>query len=199
MKNNKKIKIKSSGFTLVELLISVAIFLAAITVSVSVFVGALKNQNKMTEIMSVNNNVSVALEQMARKIRTGYDFDPDIGSASSLSFTNGLTTSEDIRQTTFSLSGGKIVETGSGGSSDLTSSNVIVKNLVFRVSRFGTSLDYFCSPWRITILMEITSKNLEGKIPSTHIQTTVSSRVIPKEIKYTDPSFHNKYLVCKEI
>lgn len=62
------------GFTLVELLVSIAIFSILVTIGVGGFVHALHTQREIAGLISAQSNASVALEQMAREIRTGYLF-----------------------------------------------------------------------------------------------------------------------------
>jgi len=80
------------GFTLVELLVAMSVFIIVLTLAVAVFVNALRSQRFLTKLMAVNNNAGLVLEQMAREMRTGYKF---IGSAScspSISFSNSQDT-----------------------------------------------------------------------------------------------------------
>ena len=62
------------GFTLIELVVAIAVFAVIVSVAVGGFVGALRSQRQVSALISVNNNVSLALEEMAREIRTGRNF-----------------------------------------------------------------------------------------------------------------------------
>ncbi len=62
------------GFTLVELLITVALFTIIIAIAVGTFTNALRTQRQVSSLISAESNVSLSLEQMARDIRTGYLF-----------------------------------------------------------------------------------------------------------------------------
>jgi prepilin-type N-terminal cleavage/methylation domain-containing protein len=68
MKDTKK------GFTLIELLITVGLFTIIITIAVGGFTNAIRTQRQVSSLISAQSNVSLALEQMARQIRTGYLF-----------------------------------------------------------------------------------------------------------------------------
>jgi len=174
-----------TGFTLVELLVSMSVFLILLVVAIGIFVNGLRDQRHLTDLMAVNNNVGIVLEQMAREIRTGYNFEVS-GDCETLEFVNGQKTTEgDESYTTYTLSGGTINRNEDGGiSGPLTSSNVLVKNLCFSLEQHGTaSIIKDCNPWRITILMEVETRNSGSNAKKSYIQTTVSSRVLPIEIE----------------
>jgi prepilin-type N-terminal cleavage/methylation domain-containing protein len=63
-----------SGFTLVELLIAVGLFVIIISIAVGGFINALRTQREVSSLIATQSNVSLALEQMTREIRTGYLF-----------------------------------------------------------------------------------------------------------------------------
>jgi prepilin-type N-terminal cleavage/methylation domain-containing protein len=66
--------LKKSGFTLVELLITIALFTIIVSIAVGGFTNALKTQRQVSSLIATQSNVSLALEQMTREIRTGYLF-----------------------------------------------------------------------------------------------------------------------------
>ena len=76
----KKSKIKNQkskflkGFTLVELVMAMSIFVILISIAAGGFVNILRNQRLVIALMVVNDNMSLSMEQMAREIRTGYNF-----------------------------------------------------------------------------------------------------------------------------
>jgi len=85
--NNKKLMTNNShykssvishksqaGFTLVELIVAMSIFLIAIVIIVGAFIRSLRTQRIVNHLMAVNSNTSLVIEQMAREIRTGYEF-----------------------------------------------------------------------------------------------------------------------------
>lgn len=69
-KNLKKLK----AFTIVELLVAMGLFVVLIGISTGGFIKALQTQKAIVGLMEANDNANLALEQMAREIRTGYNF-----------------------------------------------------------------------------------------------------------------------------
>ncbi len=62
------------GFTLIEMLVTVGLFVIIIAIAVGGFTNAIRSQRQVSSLISTQSNVSLALEQMARQIRTGYLF-----------------------------------------------------------------------------------------------------------------------------
>jgi len=62
------------GFTIVEVLVAIAMFSVILSVAMGSYLRILKNQGFLTAVMAVNDNVSLAVEQMVRDIRTGTGF-----------------------------------------------------------------------------------------------------------------------------
>jgi prepilin-type N-terminal cleavage/methylation domain-containing protein len=62
------------GFTLIELMVSVAIFTIVATISLGALLAMAQADTKSENISSVVNNLNAALESMTRNIRTGYDY-----------------------------------------------------------------------------------------------------------------------------
>ena len=65
-----------TGFTLVETLVAVGLFSILIAVAVGGFTDALRAQRQISSLIAAESNVSLAVEQMTREIRTGSDFCP---------------------------------------------------------------------------------------------------------------------------
>jgi len=72
MKKINKISIK--GFTIAELMISMGIFIVAISITTTVFIRALKVQREIVAYAEVNDALQLSIEQIAREIRTGHNF-----------------------------------------------------------------------------------------------------------------------------
>jgi len=185
------------GFTLVELLVAMSVFIIVLTLAVAVFVSALRSQRFLTKLMAVNNNAGLVLEQMAREMRTGYKF---VGSASCsplISFSNSQdtdSTGTGDATTEYRLVNGSIQRTESGaadssknGTVTLTASNAVVRDLCFRVVQYsGNGSPQECNPPRIVLTMRVGANGAGASVPDTSLETTVSSRILPVEIR-NDP------------
>src|SRR4051812_39727119 len=78
------------GFTLVELLVAITLFSIAISIAIGGFVRALRTQRELISLIAANSNASLAIEQMAREIRTGTSFDY-VGCGEAAKICDGLT------------------------------------------------------------------------------------------------------------
>jgi prepilin-type N-terminal cleavage/methylation domain-containing protein len=71
MKNNVQ---APKGFTLIELMVSVAIFAIIMVISLGALLSISAADRKAETVESVMNNLNFAVESMTRTIRTGYDY-----------------------------------------------------------------------------------------------------------------------------
>jgi len=62
------------GFTLIELMVSVAIFSIVMTMSLGALLSIIAAERKAETLKSVVNNLHFALDSMTRSIRTGYGY-----------------------------------------------------------------------------------------------------------------------------
>lgn len=62
------------GFTLIELMVSVAIFAIIMVISLGALLSISAADRKSETVESVMNNLNFAVESMTRNIRTGYDY-----------------------------------------------------------------------------------------------------------------------------
>jgi prepilin-type N-terminal cleavage/methylation domain-containing protein len=83
--NIKKIS-HSHGFSLIEILISLAIFALVVTAGAAAILSSISANQKAQSLNSVITNVNLALESMAREIRLGSNYVAGSGNTS-LSFT----------------------------------------------------------------------------------------------------------------
>ena len=170
------------GFTLIELLVAIGLFSVVVSISAGGLVQAFRTQRQAAALISANSNVSLALEQIAREIRTGYDFCKTVNcpNQNQLFFKNAKKQS-----VAYCLIGGSIQRavgavTCSGDTfRKITADNVEVKDLRFRVlwqyPPGGAPGDNF-QP-RIIISVGVTSKEASLKDHAVYIQTTVSPRL----------------------
>lgn len=70
----KKRIIKNRGFTLVELMVSIAIFAIIITMSTGAILILIDANAKAQALYQATSNVSYALDFMSREMRMGYDY-----------------------------------------------------------------------------------------------------------------------------
>ena len=63
-----------AGFTLVELLVTIALFSIIVSIAAGGFVRALRSEREVSAMILSESNVSIALEEMTREMRTGYLF-----------------------------------------------------------------------------------------------------------------------------
>lgn len=169
LKNMKKEKRgKNKGFTVVELLISMAIFVIITSITIISFVRTLRAQQAIVGLIAANDNASLTLEQMAREIRTGSNFSTN---GSSLSF-NG----PRGEQIVYRLTDGRIEKGSAGQFAPLTASNVRVDRLEFYLLRNDAN-NRPIQP-RITIVLRTSSPTRDINKTYTDIQTTISPRVL---------------------
>ena len=156
---------RSTGFTLVELIVAMSVFIVATTFASGVFIQGLRSQRLLTQAIAVNNEMGVVLEQMAREIRVGHQFSGVGGVGETLSFQT------DEGGVVYTLLDGVITRNGA----KLTSRDVEVTALRFLTEQSG------CEPWRVVMSLDVRAAGSDGE--SLPIQTTVSSRVLPVDLE----------------
>src|SRR6266481_282847 len=67
------------GFTIVELLIAIALFSVFSAIGVGGFINALHTQRQVSSLLAVQGNASEAIEELTRDVRTGRLFCHDAG------------------------------------------------------------------------------------------------------------------------
>lgn len=68
---NKNIKKQNKGFTLLELMVSIGIFLVIITIGIQAMLNTGNNYHKTQDLRSSMDGMSFVMEEMARNIRLG--------------------------------------------------------------------------------------------------------------------------------
>ncbi len=153
---------QQQGFTIIELIVAIGLFIVVIGIASGTFVRALRTQRSVAELMAANDNASLTLEQMTREIRTGKGFS---STGSRLSFVN-----YQDQPVEYALTGGAIERNGI----PLTSRNVLVRYLSFVL---GGEAPGDGKQTRVTIMVGIAAR---GRLESfvTRLQTTISSRIL---------------------
>jgi prepilin-type N-terminal cleavage/methylation domain-containing protein len=171
------------AFTLVELMVAISVFSVAVTLATGAFVRAIKTQRILTHLMSVNSNSSLVIEQLAREMRTGYNFSLARANSPDCDDLITFTRSSNGVQVSYRWSGvqSHSIEksTGENGSFvSITASNVSVNRLCFIKNQLLPE-----DPWRITILATLGPTDVQVAKNVFNLQTTISSRLLPNEVQ----------------
>jgi len=181
MIHNSKFK-HSGGFTIIELLVAMTVFVIVISIVAVTFISTLRAQRTLVTLMAANDNASLALEQMMREIRTGKTFclgavcpqqfeaTPD-----TLSFTNAHAVPVVYRLNT----GTHAIERSenNGVFAPITGAAVAIDRLTFElVGRTLTGPGVW--PERILILFRSSTVGNNVAIFFTNWQTSVSVRTL---------------------
>ena len=135
-------KNKKRGFTLIEIMVAVSVFMVVMVISSGSILSVFNANQKSKTLRSVMDNLNLTLESMSRTIRFGENYhcgsagDPTQPSdcPSSPGYSSNLTVKAfDGTQTTYSLSSGRIVRTTPSGIYNMTSGDVTITKLAFRV------------------------------------------------------------------
>jgi prepilin-type N-terminal cleavage/methylation domain-containing protein len=203
IKREKDIKMDNSGFTLIEVLVAMAIFSTAIMVAFSIFISSQNLQQRTLAIQRGQSDARYALELIARKFRLG-EIDYEYYVSNGIILTNpaeilalrdsdGLPVrfqlaSEAIQictnftQEGMSKSGSELCNAWA----DITPNNITITRLAFYLSpdQDPFILDSATGEYlggdnqeRLTMVLESTINQVKGEDYQTKFQTTISSRV----------------------
>ena len=203
MIKNKKPKFKQEGFTLIEMLVAMAIFSTIIGIITGIFITGIRQQKMALDSQIVLNQTSYALEYMGRALRLAkkevsppnclsqsglnyeipveYQIEGNENLGTGLKFINILESDDNYKCQEFYLdSTSKQLKYKRGGNPplDLTSNKLEITSLKFDL--VGKSQGDVLNPDnlqpRTTIFLEIKGKGtLEGS-PKIKIQTSISQR-----------------------
>jgi prepilin-type N-terminal cleavage/methylation domain-containing protein len=159
------------GFTLIELLVAISLFAVAVSIAVGGFTRALRTQRQLISLISANSNASLAIEQIAREMRTGSAFQclNGILDCDVIAFTNAA--GERVTYAQDEVSNALTRAAGNGAAEPITAANVRIENLSFLL--FQGAGTY---PSRITITTSVGVNDAELAGNMTNLQTTVSAR-----------------------
>lgn len=196
----KKIKLKSAmsarGFTLVEMMVSVAIFAIVMTIALGSLLAMSESDRKAQTLKSVINNLNFSLDSMSRSMRTGTLYHCDAAQtpltstrdctsspASSIAYrsSSGATVVYRLESASAALCGqpagriGCIVRSADGGAtySAITSPEVYLEALNFYV----TGAQSAAVQPKVTILIsgEVTVNATQSS--SFNLQTSITQRL----------------------
>lgn len=182
----------SPGFTLVELIVAIGIFLAVVAIASGIFIRAVRTQQFVNDIMAVNSNASLALEQTMRELRSGFSFEVTDangvcnsagGFGDTLTFirVRGAATTTVVYQwnkTDHNIERIEGTPPAPIQTTVLTATNVKVNQLCFLKSQID---NYNLAPWRISLFLKVGSNNDSSAANIVNLQTTVSARILPSE------------------
>lgn len=164
-----KPKNKSSGFTLMEMIVALGIFVIALTISLGAVLKFKDIQRSTTAVNQLQENLRFALEYMAKEMRTGKNFScSNCNGGNNVSFTNAK--GENV---SYKLEGNRLKKSTSGGGFlPLTSPRVRIESLQFFASGISSG-DGQQPKILIKIKSSIRDKNT---LMNFNLQTLISSR-----------------------
>ncbi|MFY9493319.1 MAG: type II secretion system protein [Minisyncoccia bacterium] len=157
-----------AGFTLVELIVAIAVFAATVTIASSIFVSSVGSQRKNINQQEVLDNARFVLETMGRAIRQSTVLTcPDQAACTA----DTISLNHPVKgPVTYQLSNGQILESGTA----LSSAGVVVERLSFTI--LGNSLTDNSQP-RVVISVSLkNSSPTPGVEDSIDLETTVTPR-----------------------
>jgi prepilin-type N-terminal cleavage/methylation domain-containing protein len=120
----------TTGFTLIELMVSVALFAIVVMISMAAILSVVDSTKKAQSMKSVMNNLNFALETMTRSIKTGTNLgviQGDSNTKSSVSVKD-----QNSKQLTYSLGSGLAANSiVRNGTEAITAPEVNIDNLKF--------------------------------------------------------------------
>lgn len=175
---NKK-QNKEKGFTLIELVVAMTLFIVASTIISGIFIRSIRTQRQANHLTVLNSDSSLVIERINREVREGFDFsDPSTTDTCSDTLTFERTINGSTKEISYTLMDNNIQrKEGSGGTfQTLNSSEVNIDDLCFILTQETED-----EPWRIT--MSMTAGSVDPNINYTsNIQTTISARSLPGDI-----------------
>ena len=173
-------KIKNNGFTLIELIVALGVFMVVMTITLSAFLNIMDIQKKTEAFRKVNDNLNFAMEAMMREIREGTGYSC-LGNCPGSSFV--FTNKDKSSQVTYELNSvnpeDKYIERKIGiDSQRMTSDGINITNLSFSVRGNGAG-DKLQPLVTISIGGESgTKEKLKSRL---NLQTTISQRKLDSQ------------------
>lgn len=170
IKTNKKIKENDGGFGLIEILVSMAIFLIVITIVVQIFMMGMGGTKRLFGRQNALDSARFIMESMSKELRMS-EITTAGGNWNTIDINNPKLPIQHVR---YSFSGNNITRNiiGDGEPAAVLNSNdVQISNGQFYVTVPTTN-----SPPRVTITITVTSVGRATQQVQVNLQTTVSSR-----------------------
>jgi type II secretory pathway pseudopilin PulG len=180
MKNKFK---NNGGFTLVEMLIAVSLFIVIVTISIGALLIIFDANRKSQSSKTVVDNLNLSIENMARTIRFGTNYYCGISSdkdavADCPTGGNSVSVTFGGSKIAYRLKNSAIQRSDNpaGGEStyfDITSPDTVIENLTFRV--FGTTLHDPYQPYVVAVIKGHVG-NRSTTVTDFSIETLMSQR-----------------------
>lgn len=176
-----------AGFTLVEMIVAVALFGIVMLVSVTALVALVDANRKAQALQSVINNLNIAIDGMSRSIREGSNY--RCASASGGDCTNGGTiiyfepyggnSSDATDDWVYEFRDGRIYKSENGnvsGEVAITAAEVTIESVTFYV--FGSSRGDTVQP-KVMMVIKGTAGTQKANVKTTfHVQSTAVQRIL---------------------
>jgi len=160
---------KKHGFTLIEIMVSLAIFSIVVVVATGALLSTIDATKKAQATQTVLTNLNLALEGMTREIRVGSNY-RDANGSTSLTFDD-----KTGSQTTYTFTSGRIDKQEGLVTSPITAPEVTIQSLKF------TTIKPTPGQPRVFITLRGVA-GINPKYQTTfEIQTTVSQRKLNRE------------------
>lgn len=162
--NNRLKKInKTKGFTILEMIVAIAVFTVVMTMAMEAILNINDAQKKIESFRAVSDNLNFALDAIGREIRTGDNYS---STGDTFSFINAR-----FENITYQLSGNQLIRSDGVNEFPLTDSKVSIDSLTFDL-RGESSGDNFQPIVRINLSA---SSGVKEKVQSKiELQTSVS-------------------------
>ncbi len=178
-----------SGFTLIEMIVSVALFGIVMLVSVTALVALVDANRKAQALQSVINNLNIAIDGMSRAVREGSNY--RCGSASGGDCTSGGTvlyfeqhdgsTSNPNDDWVYQFRNGRIYKSTDGTTNPssqvaITAGEVTIEDVTFFV--FGSSRSDAVQP-KVMMVLKGSAGTTKANVKTTfHVQSTAVQRIL---------------------
>jgi len=167
-----KLRTSQQGYTLVELILTIAILALIGALGVNLFLAVLNNRAKVMAQIEVQQNAHSAMERIVYEIRRAYDTEATTDFDTNLATTPGATLDLDMTDagrdpTTFEVNSGVIqITQGAGSTVYLTSNDVTVTDLTIEDRSTGNGRS---NNLRVNLTVESVLTGLNAPEPTTII------------------------------
>lgn len=176
---------KTSGFTLIELIVSLGIFSIVMVIATGSYLSVVSTTRNVQKSTKAVNNLATALTLMTNEIRNGScnnSGDCKLGVFNSFSFTNSDDT--PVTYCLANISGDGVIERAQGGvgcpslsAEKITDSSVNVKNLSFWTNSYEKTINGITEgQYWIVISLSGKSSLVGSTVPTTYFETGVTFR-----------------------